>query len=245
MQRDRDGNVVWEWTRGWLMGWRDIARSTDERTFIASVFPRAGAGDTFLQMLSARPTDQVLVLLGNINSLAFDYCVRQKISGTHLKYHVTKQFPVLPPSVYRLEDLHFIVPRVLELTYTAWDLAPFAQDVWQESEPALRELLKAQWEANGGHPDSPPGWVEGLYPFPPFRWDEECRAWLRAELDAYYARLYGLTREELCYILEPRSVKGPHFPGETFRVLKEKEIKAYGEYRTMRLVLEAWDRLEH
>lgn len=71
------------------------------------------------------------------------------------------------------------------------------------------------------------------------------RYWVRAELDAYYARLYGLTREELCYILEPRSVKGPHFPGETFRVLKEKEIKAYGEYRTMRLVLEAWDRLEH
>lgn len=29
------------------------------------------------------------------------------------------------------------------------------------------------------------------------------------------------------------------FPGETFRVLKEKEIRAYGEYRTRRLVLEA------
>jgi hypothetical protein len=32
--------------------------------------------------------------------------------------------------------------------------------------------------------------------------------------------------------------------GETFRVLKEKEEKQYGEYRTRRLVLEAWDRLE-
>jgi hypothetical protein len=38
-------------------------------------------------------------------------------------------------------------------------------------------------------------------------------------------------------------VKGPDFPGETFRVLKEKETRAFGEYRTMRLVLEAWDRL--
>jgi hypothetical protein len=37
---------------------------------------------------------------------------------------------------------------------------------------------------------------------------------------------------------------GPSFPGETFRVLKEKEERKYGEYRTRRLVLEAWDRLE-
>jgi len=36
----------------------------------------------------------------------------------------------------------------------------------------------------------------------------------------------------------------PDFPGETFRVLKEKEEKQYGEYRTRRLVLEAWDKLE-
>ncbi|MBD3342457.1 MAG: N-6 DNA methylase [Candidatus Lokiarchaeota archaeon] len=78
----------------------------------------------------------------------------------------------------------------------------------------------------------------------PFTWDEDRRALLRAELDAYYAKLYGLTRDELRYILDPQDVYGPDFPGETFRVLKEKEIKKYGEYRTRRLVLEAWDRLE-
>jgi len=78
----------------------------------------------------------------------------------------------------------------------------------------------------------------------PFIWDEDRRALLRAELDAYYARLYGLTRDELRYILDPQDVYGPDFPGETFRVLKEKELKQYGEYRTRRLVLEAWDRLE-
>ena len=32
----------------WLMGWRDICRSTDERTVIASVFPKVGTGDTLL-----------------------------------------------------------------------------------------------------------------------------------------------------------------------------------------------------
>jgi hypothetical protein len=60
-----------------------------------------------------------------------------------------------------------------------------------------------------------------------------------------HARLYGLTRDELRYILDPADVYGPDFPGETFRVLKEKEIRSFGEYRTRRLVLEAWDREEN
>ena len=50
---------------------------------------------------------------------------------------------------------------------------------------------------------------------------------LRAELDAYYARLYGLSREDLRYILDPASVMGEADPSETFRVLdtnKEREL---------------------
>jgi hypothetical protein len=77
----------------------------------------------------------------------------------------------------------------------------------------------------------------------PFIWDEQRRALLRAELDAYYAKLYGLTRDELRYILDPADVYGEDFPSETFRVLKNKEINKYGEYQTQRLVLEAWDRM--
>ncbi|TAN99252.1 MAG: restriction endonuclease, partial [Phormidium sp. SL48-SHIP] len=66
---------------------------------------------------------------------------------------------------------------------------------------------------------------------------------LRAELDAYYAKLYGLTRDELRYILDPADVYGDDFPSETFRVLKNNDVKKYGEYRTQRLVLAAFDRL--
>ena len=39
-------------------------------------------------------------------------------------------------------------------------------------------------------------------------------------------------------------MKGPDYPSETFRVLRDKEIRQYGEYRTRRLVLAAWDRME-
>lgn len=77
----------------------------------------------------------------------------------------------------------------------------------------------------------------------PFIWNPNKRALIRAELDAYYAKLYQLTRDELRYILDPTEVYGADFPSETFRVLKNNEIKQFGEYRTQRLVLEAWDRI--
>lgn len=259
------------WERGWLLGFRRIARSTDERTSIFTCLPTYGAGDSVFLLLSQESAPLQVVLLGLLDSLPLDYVARQKVGGTNLNFHYLKQFPVLPPSAYGPQDLRFLVPRVLELTYTAWDLAPLAQDVWEEADEPLREAILAWRKAAPTHPDSPPDWAEGPYPFPPFVWDEERRARIRAELDAYYARLYGLSRKGLRYILDPKDltereladllspyeeVEDPldekayqkraaesRFPGETFRVLKEKEIRRYGEYRTRRLVLEAWERL--
>jgi len=109
---------------------------------------------------------------------------------------------------------------VRELVYTADDMEPLA------------EVLRAS--------DSP---LATMVPQAPYRWDDARRVQLRAELDAWFARAYGLTRDELRYILDPADVHGPDFPSETFRVLKEKEQRQFGEYRTRRLVLEAWDRL--
>jgi hypothetical protein len=100
--------------------------------------------------------------------------------------------------------------------------------------PRVLELVYTAW-------DMKPFAEDMGYQDEPFRWDEDRRAQLRAELDAYYAKLYGLTRDELRYILDPKDVYGEDFPSETFRVLKEKEMRSYGEYRTRRLVLEKWD----
>ena len=87
-------------------------------------------------------------------------------------------------------------------------------------------------------------WAEDLgYDGPPFSFDPEHRSLLRAELDAFYAHLYGLNRDELRYILDPADVMGPDYPSETFRVLKTNELRQFGEYRTQRLTLKAWDRL--
>ena len=79
------------------------------------------------------------------------------------------------------------------------------------------------------------------YPGTPFLSEDGRRGLLRAELDAKIAKLYGLTHDQL---LDPADIYGPTFPSETFRVLKKNEIAKYGEFRTARLVLDAWDRME-
>jgi hypothetical protein len=194
----------------WLMGWRDICRATDERTAIATVLPLTAVGHTTPLIWSDQPTRLAACLVGNLIAMTLDYCARVKVGGTHLTYGYMKQLAVLPPDRYTEADLSFIVPRILELTYTAHDMAPWARAL--------------------GH--------DG----PPFAFNADRRAVLRAELDACYARLYGLTRDELRYILDPADVAGADYPTETFRVLKASEQRQFGEYRTRRLVLEAWDR---
>lgn len=81
------------------------------------------------------------------------------------------------------------------------------------------------------------------YPSYPFQAPRD-RLKIRAALDAYYARLYGLTRRELEYVLCPQDVMGEDFPSVTFPGLAKKEKALYGEFLTKRLVLEAYDKLE-
>jgi hypothetical protein len=213
-----EARLAERWKREWLIGFRDVTSSVVERTAIFSLLPRVGANHkTPLILPKGTPGIRYIAcFLAVVNSLTFDYVARQKLGGTSMSYFILNQLPVLPPDRFSPADIAYIVPRVLELVYTAWDMRPFAADVWQEWQPGA---------------DVPP----------PYVWHEERRAQIRAELDARIARLYGLTRDELRYILDPHDVYGPDFPGETFRVLKEKETRQHGEYRTKRLVLAAWD----
>jgi type I restriction-modification system DNA methylase subunit len=236
----------------WLIGFRDITNISNERTAIFSVFPLNAVSNKMpIILFNSSTSFERILFLGNICSLPFDFLVRQKIGGTSMNYFYVKQFAALSKEQYDLYSSIIIFSISLELIYTSWDIKAFADDIWKESDTELKEAIRNQWEDNkvttGGHEWAPPEWCEidqeGC-PLPPFKWDVERRAILKAELDAIYAKLYGLTTEELRYILDPQDVYGPDFPGETFRVLKEKEIKLYGEYRTRRLVLEAWERLQ-
>lgn len=197
------------WRREWLASYRNITNATNERTVISSIYPQSGVSNQFPCYFVEREPRVFSALQANFAALALDYVARQKIGGAALNFFLVYQLPILPPTTYTEADLAFIVPRVLELTYTSHAMAPFARDLGYDGAP--------------------------------FAWDEDRRAQLRAELDAWYALAYGLTRDELRYVLDPKDVMGADYPSETFRVLQKNEIAKYGEYRTQRLVLAAYD----
>ena len=131
------------WDRDWLLGWRDVTRATDARTLIGCIIPRAAVNDKFLLMMPSPDPRLVANLYANLSSMAFDYCARQKVGGVSLKYFTMRQLPALRPGAYptpapwatsiRIGD--WLLPRVLELTYTAWNLRAFAEDCGDEGPP--------------------------------------------------------------------------------------------------------------
>ena len=224
---DNDGNVVWEWTHKWILAYRDVTKSTNERTFVLSCIPdSAGVGNTATLLYAERGCMPGAVLLCMMSSLTFDYVARQKNGGKHMSTFIAKQLPLLTPDQIPSTTQWQIVKRVAELCYFNHDMDGWASELWEEMNEEQRAEL-------------PPLGVQQ-----PWVYNPERRAILQAELDAIFAHLYGLNTEDLRYILDPEDICGKGCINETFRVLKDNELRQYGEYRTKRLVLEAWNKFD-
>ena len=222
---DKDGNVVWEWKHKWLFAFRDVTNAMTERTFIIAPIPDAkGVGHTATLLYAERGCMPGASLYGMMSSLIFDYTTRQKIGGTHASINYVKQFPVLTPDQIPSAMQWQIVKRVAELCYFNHDMDGWASELWDEMSEEQRMELPQLGNQQ------------------PWIYNPERRAILQAELDAIFAHLYGLNTEDLRYILDPEDVCGKGCINETFRVLKDNELRQYGEYRTKRLVLEAWNK---
>jgi hypothetical protein len=197
----------------WLMGWRDVCHTAVERTVITSFIPRVAANHKI-----------PLFWFNSEKPATLAAALVANFNALVLDYIARQKIGGTSLTYHYLKQFPILPPTA----YSESDLAYIV--------PRVLELTYAA--------DDLGGWARDLgHDGPPFRFDPDRRAFLRAELDAYYARLYGLTREELQYILDPATTHGPGYPTETFRVLKQNEIAKHGEYRTQRLVLEAWDRL--
>jgi hypothetical protein len=187
-----------------LLGYRRVARSTDERSCIASLIPRGAV--SYGLILTIGPSATGLACLdAAFNSFAFDYILRNSFSQASVPQSTFEQIAIPPPSTFTdlapwtqsTTLLEWIKSRVLELTYSAYDVAPFARDLGDEG--------------------------------PPFRWDEERRFAMRAELDAAFFHLYGIDRDDMDYIME------------TFPVVKRRDIQQYDTFRTKDLILKIYD----
>ncbi len=157
--RDR---VTGKWAHQWLIAFRNITGTEKRRTMIAAIIPFAGVGHSApLCVPSKANAAHCCLFVGNLGSFALDYAARQKVGGTNLTYGYLKQFPVIPSTAYAQSCMwagqaqtfkDWLLPRVLELTYTAWDLEPFAQDCGYDGPPfhwdeERRFLLRCELDA--------------------------------------------------------------------------------------------------
>ncbi len=170
------------WDHKWLLGWRDICRSTDERTMIAGSFPTTAVGHTMPIALSAR---SLPVLQAIWSTFAFDFVARQKVGGTHMTYGYLEQLATPRPDI--------------ELP-------------WVDSDATWLRVRAL--------------WLQGAE-----SWSDSRRESVRAELDAVMFLVFGVSREDVDYIME------------TFPIVRRKDEAAHGEYRTKRLILEIYDQL--
>ncbi|MDD4560475.1 MAG: SAM-dependent DNA methyltransferase [Candidatus Cloacimonetes bacterium] len=212
-------------TSKYWLGFRDITNTTNERTVITSMIPYSAVGHTMPLIHgysdSATKTSLLSMLM---NSFVLDWCSRQCVGGTHLTYGYLKQFPFLPPSAFNQPNClllgNSLTVCVLELLYTSYSLQPFAKDCGYDGSP--------------------------------FIWDEDRRFEIRCELDALYFHLYLGTQSDwqtqgtpelLSYLPTPRHAV--EYIMETFPIVKRKDEKEYGKYRTKLRILEIYDQMTH
>lgn len=177
------------------LGFRSVTSSTNERTLVPAIIPAVAVGSKMPLIHTESKVDLIAIL----SSYICDYIARQKVGGTDIAFFTLKQLAILAPESVHHAD-KFVHPRVLELTYTAWDLTGFAENLG--------------------------------YHGPPFRWDDERRALMRAELDALMFHLYGIDRDDVDYIMG------------TFPIVERRDRERYdGAYRTKDLILDRYDAL--
>ena len=145
----------------WILPVRKTTNATNERTSIAAFSPRAGMSDR-APLIHLADAETAALLVAGLNSIVLDFVTRTAIGGTDLSHFIIKQLPVLPPDVYLEESqpgitwAEMVIPRVLELTYTAWDLQPFAEDLGYDGPPfpwdeKRRHRLKCELDAIFAH----------------------------------------------------------------------------------------------
>ncbi len=210
-----------------ILSFRVITSSVVLRTAIFCVIPFIPCGNSLPIILFEEENPLNLLNMASCtSSFIFDYITRQKMGGSNMNYFIIKQLPVLQKEIFDTICLwdktktvkEWLLGRVLELIYTSWDLYDYSKQC--------------------GHDN------------PPFEWNKERRYKIRAELDAAYFYLYlgtqndwnrtGTKRLFECF---PTPREALEYVMDTFRIVKEKEEKEFGKYRTKELILEIYDKM--
>jgi len=203
-------------TDQYRIGFGDVASPTNQRALIACLIPPPSiCGDKVPTIILSGNEQDHLLWLGIANSLVMDFLARKKVS-LKMSFTVMDSLP-FPRDFDKTPAATKIARRVCALCAVGPEMGAFRQ--------------KAVLEDNLDTVDSV---IE----------DPEQRAVLAAEIDALVARdVFQMKKEEMLYILDPDNILGEGCGVETFKALRNAELRAFDEFRTQRLIEEAWDRV--
>jgi hypothetical protein len=200
------------------IGFCDVGGVTNQRFLMAALIPPVGPCGHSVPTILFEPADDRLLVywMAIANSFCLDYIARKK-AALHMTFSLMDSLPL--PRAYDGSPMEqAIAGRALRLTATGPEMLPF----WQKTAPAL-----------------------GLDPERDTPCDDPAlREHLRVEIDVLVARdLFGLTSDQMRYMLDPSDVLGPDCGFETFGALQRAECKVHKEFRTRRLILETWNKM--
>jgi len=233
------------WKNKWFLGWRAVGGAVaNMRTLVCSLVPFGGVADKIFLMYPLSDPSVSTLLLSSMNCYVVDYCVRQKISGITLNYFIIKQLPLFKADYFfkacpwsnnkarNIQD--WLLIRLIELYYTAWDLEPFAKDCGWDGPPfrwdeERRFLLRCELDA------------AFFYLYLP---STKEGSWKPAKISE--GAIHDETPEQLAELTK-------HFPAprdavsyimETFPIVKKRDETEYGSYRTKDTILEIYDAMQ-
>ena len=145
------------WHEGYRFAYREIARSTDLRTCIATVLPPNNFANHKLWIGVAPDNKKKLFYVAILNSFCMDWIARFVV-GSSVTLTIMKQLP-LPRLNQGNPFFDEIVPRAARLTCITADFADLWQDAmgeaWDESkgatDPAERQVLRDEIDALVAH----------------------------------------------------------------------------------------------
>lgn len=209
----------------WVLALRDITSPVVFRTAITTILPHFCTTETCrCVFLEGEDTpNRCAYFAAAFNSFPFDFVCRTKFSGNHLSTFIVRQLPIpsfeeIHKKLFQLTgESNWLLPRVLELTYTAWDLEAFASDCGWSGPPfrwdeERRFLLRCELDAAFFH----------LYLGPQSEWQQQPEALIRA---------FPTPRHAVSYIMD------------TFPIVKRKDEAKHGHYRTKETILQIYDAL--
>jgi hypothetical protein len=222
----------------WCPVIKDVTSSTNVRTSIAALLPASALTDSVPFIRNPQSATRNGCLIAVLNAFVFDFVARQKVAGLHLRGHYLAQLPLISIQRLALECPWdpsttveaFIASRVLELTYTAWDMEAFAIDCGYQGPPfrwdeERRFMLRCELDAAIFH----------LYLGSPEEWGNN---------SSKLCEMIPAPRDAVDYIMETFPIAKRRDISRTEVLDQQGEVATEGCYTTKETILGIYDELQ-